>query len=579
MPDAALTLAQTRHQQRVDDLCAASIRALCGQPGLHFRGRRLYRHNRALPPFSPHLNPQPGTDDFASFRGAADAMALRLRLSDAELHQKIRPAEPLPRMLFEMFEQFRVESLTPIDMPGVVHNLRHRFEAWSMAFFDSGLTETSKGILLYTVAQITRSRVTAQPVVEATEDAIEATRMGIVPSLGGDLAGLRRQRHDQAAYAHHALAIAQMITDRIQSQEPAPDDQATSSDADEEPDALDFNLWMDFEGDGADDTPALASKGTSAQLGESTDDYRVFTREFDTEVHASTLLRAEQLREFRERLDATVERQGLGVSRWVRELRSVLAMPVLEGWMDGQEAGRIDGRRLSQLIASPTERRLFCTEPEVPLVACACTFLIDCSGSMRAHIESVAVLVDVLARAMEQLGVHTEVLGFSTNAWNGGRAMRQWVRAGRPAHPGRLNETAHLIFKDRETPWRQARHAMGALLKSELFREGVDGEALRWAAQRLEQHSDTRRLLVVISDGSPTDGATALANDEHYLDHDLSNVVADIEAQGRIEVLGLGVGLDLSPYYRRHRVLDLSNSVTQQVLRESVGLLARHTPP
>lgn len=576
MPGAAPTSAQTRHQQRIDDLCAAAIRALCGQPGLHFRGRRLYRSHRALPPFAPHLHPQPGTDDFASFRGTADAMALRLRFADAELHRTLRPAEPLPRMLFEMLEQFRVESLAPSDMPGVIHNLRHRFEAWSMAFFNSGMTETSKGILLFTVAQITRSRVTAQPVVEATEDAIEATRMGIVPTLGGDLAGLRRQRHDQAAYAQHALAIAQMITDRIQSQEPAPDEQATASDADDAPDALDFNLWMDFEGDGADETPALASKGTSAQLGESADAYRVFTREFDTEVHASTLVRAEQLQAFREQLDAAIERQGLGLSRWVRELRSVLALPVREGWMDGQEAGRIDGRRLSQLIASPTERRLFCTEPEVPLVACACTFLIDCSGSMRTHIESVAVLIDVLARAMEQLGVHIEVLGFSTNAWNGGRAHRQWVRAGRPAHPGRLNETAHLIFKDRETPWRQARHAMGALLKSDVFREGVDGEALRWAAQRLEQHSDARRLLVVISDGSPTDGATALANDEHYLDHDLSNVVAHIEAQGRVEVLGLGVGLDLSPYYRRHRVLDLSNSVTQQVLRESVGLLAQH---
>jgi len=575
MPDAALTLAQTRHQQRIDDLCAASIRALCGQPGLHFRGRRLYRHHRALPPFSPHLNPQPGTDDFASFRGAADAMALRLRFADAALHRTLGPTEPLPRMLFEMLEQFRVESLAPSDMPGVIHNLRHRFEAWSMAFFNSGMTETSKGILLFTVAQITRSRVTAQPVVDATEDAIEATRMGIVQALGSDLAGLRRQRHDQAAYAQHALAIAQMIADQILSQDPAPDEQAKESD-DDEPDALDFNLWMDFEGDGADETPALAGKGTSAQLGDSTDDYRVFTREFDTEVHASTLVRAEQLREFRERLDATVERQGLSLSRWVRELQSVLAIPVREGWVDGQEAGRIDGRRLSQLIASPTERRLFCTEPEVPLVACACTFLIDCSGSMRAHIESVAVLVGVLARAMEQLGVHTEVLGFSTNAWNGGRAHRQWVRAGRPPHPGRLNETAHLIFKDSDTPWRQARHAMGALLKSELFREGVDGEALRWAAQRLERHTDVRRLLVVISDGSPTDGATALANDEHYLDHDLSNVVAEIEAQGRVEVFGLGVGLDLSPYYRRHRVLDLSNSVTQQVLRESVGLLAKN---
>jgi cobaltochelatase CobT len=107
----------TRQQQRIDDLCAASIRALSGDAGLHFRGRRLYRGDKALPPFAPHLNPVM-TDDFASFRGAADAMALRLRLSDAALHQRLRPTEPLPRMLFEMLEQFRVEALAPADMPG-----------------------------------------------------------------------------------------------------------------------------------------------------------------------------------------------------------------------------------------------------------------------------------------------------------------------------------------------------------------------------------------------------------------------------------------------------------------------------
>lgn len=564
----------TRHQQRIDDLCAATIRALSGQAGLHFRGRRLFRNDKALPPFAPHLSPKPEVDDFSSFRGAADAMALRLQFSDAKLHKRLRPTDPMERMLFEMLEQFRVEALAPTDMPGMAHNLRHRFEAWSMAFYNSGLTETSKGILLYTVAQITRSRVTAQPVVEATEDAIEATRMSIVRSLGHDLAGLRRQRFDQAAYAEHALSMASLVAGMLA----AYDLQGIGgeNDIDTEPDdkPLDFNLWMDFDSEGEEEGFTTASSGNSRSLAESGGVYRVFTDEFDTEVDAATLVRAAVLQEYRERLDQRIEQQGLSVARLARELNAVLATPVRDGWIGGQEEGYIDGRQLSQLITSPAERRLFRIEQHAPVADSAVSFLIDCSGSMREHIESVAVLVDVMARALDQIGVTTEVLGFTTNAWNGGRAQKAWMRAGRPPHPGRLNEAAHLIFKDSDTPWRRARPAMGALLKSDLFREGVDGEAVAWAAQRLVQRHDGRRLLMVISDGSPTDGATTLANDAHYLDHHLCNVVAQLEAQGQVEIYGIGVGLDLSPYYRNNRALDLSNSVTNTVLREIVAMTA-----
>lgn len=564
----------TRHQQRIDDLCAATIRALSGQAGLHFRGRRLFRNDKALPPFAPHLSPKPEVDDFSSFRGAADAMALRLQFSDAKLHKRLRPTDPMERMLFEMLEQFRVEALAPTDMPGMAHNLRHRFEAWSMAFYNSGLTETSKGILLYTVAQITRSRVTAQPVVQATEDAIEATRMSIVRSLGHDLAGLRRQRFDQAAYAEHALSMASLVAGMLA----AYDLQGIGgeNDIDTEPDdkPLDFNLWMDFDSEGEEEGFTTASSGNSRSLAESGGVYRVFTDEFDTEVDAATLVRAAVLQEYRERLDQRIEQQGLSVARLARELNAVLATPVRDGWIGGQEEGYIDGRQLSQLITSPAERRLFRIEQHAPVADSAVSFLIDCSGSMREHIESVAVLVDVMARALDQIGVTTEVLGFTTNAWNGGRAQKAWMRAGRPPHPGRLNEAAHLIFKDSDTPWRRARPAMGALLKSDLFREGVDGEAVAWAAQRLVQRHDGRRLLMVISDGSPTDGATTLANDAHYLDHHLCNVVAQLEAQGQVEIYGIGVGLDLSPYYRNNRALDLSNSVTNTVLREIVAMTA-----
>ena len=579
MAEQPAAASATRRQQRIDDLCAETIRALSGQAGLHFRGRRLYRGEAALPPFAPHLSPKPEVDDFSSFRGAADAMALRLRFADAELHKRMRPTDPMERMLFEMLEQFRVEALAPADMPGLVHNLRHRFEAWSMAFYNSGLTETSKGILLYTVAQITRSRVTAQPVVEATEDAIESTRMSIVRSLGHDLAAVRRLRFDQAAYAAHALSIASLVAAMLAAHNQ--EDIAGENDSDTEPDdkLLDFNLWMDFDGEGEEEGFTTASSGNSRSLAESGGVYRVFTHEFDTEANAATLVRASVLQEYRERLDQRIEQQGLSVQRLARELNAVLATPVRDGWIGGQEEGYIDGRKLSQLIASPSERRLFRIEHHAAVADSALSFLIDCSGSMREHIESVAVLVDVLARALDQIGVTTEVLGFTTNAWNGGRARRAWMREGRPPHPGRLNEAAHLIFKDSDTPWRRARPAMGALLKSDLFREGVDGEAVAWAAQRLVQRHDGRRLLMVISDGSPTDGATSLANDDYYLDHHLCNVVAELEARGEVEIYGIGVGLNLSPYYRNNRAFDLSASVSNTVLREIVALIAAGPRP
>ncbi len=574
MVEQQATASATRYQQRIDDLCAASIRALSDEAGLHFRGRRLYRGEKSLPPFAPHLSPKPEIDDFQSFRGAADGMALRLRFADAALHKRLHPTDPMERMLFEMMEQFRVEALAPSDMPGMVANLRHRFEAWSMAFYNSGLTETSKGILLYTVAQITRSRVTAQPVTEATEDAIEATRMSIVRSLGHGLAGLRRQRFDQEAYAEHALSIAHIVAGMLAAYDQ--EDLAGENDSDTEPDdkPLNFNLWMDFEGEGEDEGFTAASSGNSRSLAESGGVYRVFTDEFDTEAQAIDLVRPALLQEYRERLDQRIEKQGLSVARLARELNAVLATPVRDGWQGGLEEGYIDGRQLTQLITSPSERRLFRQEQHAPVSDSAVSFLIDCSGSMREHIEAVAVLVDVMARALDQIGVVTEVLGFTTNAWNGGRAQKAWLRAGRPAHPGRLNETAHLVFKDSDTSWRRARPALGALLKSDLFREGVDGEAVTWAASRMQQRHDGRRLLMVISDGSPTDGATSLANDTHYLDHHLCNVVASLEAQGAVEIYGIGVGLDLSPYYRNNRAFDLSASVSNTVLREIVAMIA-----
>jgi cobaltochelatase CobT len=226
------------------------------------------------------------------------------------------------------------------------------------------------------------------------------------------------------------------------------------------------------------------------------------------------------------------------------------------------------------LISTPAERRLFRAERIEPVADAVVSLLIDCSGSMRQHIERVAMLVDLLSRALEIAGVGSEVLGFSTGAWHGGRAARDWQRAGRPRHPGRLNERCHLVFKDADTPWRRARPSIAALFKADLFREGFDGEAVDWAVERLRQRDEARRMLIVFSDGCPMDSATMQANDDGYLGQHLLQVVQRHEAEGEVQIFGVGVGLDLSVFYRRCQAIDLSQGLRHETLDEIVALIA-----
>jgi cobaltochelatase CobT len=269
-----------------------------------------------------------------------------------------------------------------------------------------------------------------------------------------------------------------------------------------------------------------------------------------------------------------LEDHRINLPRLVRVLQALLTAPESDDWKSAQEEGHIDGRRLGQLVASPTERRLFRTERTTLVCDSLVTFLVDCSGSMRRHQEAVAIMLDVFVRALDLAGVSSEVLGFTTRAWNGGRAMRDWRRRGRPDRPGRLNEVRHLVFKDADTPWRKARPALAAFFKDDLYREGVDGEAVAWAASRMKSRPEPRRLLVVVSDGSPMDSATHLVNDADYLDRHLREVIAQEDAEGAVQVLGLGVGLDLSPFYPRRHALDLGEGFERRVLAEVCMLRA-----
>ncbi|MFC6065690.1 cobaltochelatase CobT-related protein [Streptomyces ochraceiscleroticus] len=565
--------AAVRRRQQAEELCAAAVRALSADPEVHYRGGRPYRGPHPVPVHAPHARTSPDDADFASLRGAADGLALRLRGSDPRRHAEVCPTDdPAARLVFELLEQFRTEAGagTEVPLPGVRTNLRHRFLRWSRACEESGLTETARGLLLFTVAHVARARITGEPVPAHAEDPIEATRAALAPLTGHDLAALRRHRADQRAFAPHALSLARTVAGLLATA----DGPGAKDDADDPPeDGLSpFTALLDLDSESVEET-ATATSGRSRVLADGPGGYRVFTTAYDREGPAAACVRAELLREYRDRLDRRIAAQGVNVPRLARTLQLLLATRAPDGWDGGQEAGHIDGARLSQLITSPTERRLFRTERTAPVADALVTFLIDCSGSMKEHAESVAMLADVFARALDQAGAACEILGFTTGAWNGGRARRDWLRAGRPPHPGRLNERSHLVFKDAAIPWRRARRDIAALLKPDLFREGIDGEAVDWACTRAAARPESRRLLFVVSDGSPMDTATNLANDRNYLDHHLREVVTH---QGNAtEIHGIGVGLDLSPYYRRSRILNLADDTGNGIFREVLGLLAR----
>ena len=589
--------AQVRRQQGLDALCAATLRALSARREVHTRGPHWYAGDSALPSFAPHLHPQaqfnPQSDEQArpvalsgaalaplsesakllSFRGAADGIALRLRFSDALLHRQLRPERPMARRVFDGLEQYRAESLVPAQWPGVRSNMSARFAAWSHAFVSARFHESAQALLLLTVAQISRARVTGEPVDGTLEVLLVATRFGLVPHIGHALAALRRSRFDQRAYAQHALAIAHVVADLADGALQAADRTAKTTPEDSEEEDAWLQIWVDFEA-GEESGFASALEARHAQQG-AAHSYRVFSTRYDCEVRASDLVRQAQLQELRGQLDLSVRACGVSAARLARRLQTLLALPQIDGWDSAQDSGYIDGRRLAQMVAKPDEQSVFRLPHSAARADVALTLLLDCSGSMKQHMERLAPLVDLLTRALDMAGVATEVLGYTTNTWNGGRLMRDWRRAGKPAQPGRLNELCHMVFKESSQPWRRSKPGLAAMLKPDLFRECVDGEALRWAAERLRAQETERRMLVVFSDGSPMDGATVLANDTHYLDRDLQQVARQLEREAAIGLCAVGLGLDLSAYFARSTVLDLQNQTAAQALGDVLALLAR----
>ncbi|MDP3634259.1 MAG: cobaltochelatase subunit CobT, partial [Phenylobacterium sp.] len=298
----------------------------------------------------------------------------------------------------------------------------------------------------------------------------------------------------------------------------------------------------------------------------------------------------EELTRLRAYLDQQLASLSSVVSRLANKLQRKLMAQQNRSWTFDLEEGLLDVARLTRVITDPTASLAFKEEEDTEFRDTVVTILIDNSGSMRGRpIMVAAVCADILARTLERCGVKTEILGFTTRAWKGGTSREDWLKAGKPAQPGRLNDLRHIIYKAADAPWRRAKRNLGLMMREGLLKENIDGEALMWAHQRLIGRTEARRILMVISDGAPVDDSTLSVNSGHYLERHLREVIAEIQDKSPVQLIAIGIGHDVTRYYRRavtivdveqlagaivDQLAELFNEEPRRQTRKTAGLLA-----
>jgi cobaltochelatase CobT len=314
----------------------------------------------------------------------------------------------------------------------------------------------------------------------------------------------------------------------------------------------------------------LAEQPADAALGAGRN-YRVFTTAFDRTVTASALATRDELARLRQTLETEMAGTRAVVARLAKRLMRVLMARQIREWRFDLDEGLLDASRLAPFVASRGAARPFKQELDSPFPSTAVTLLIDHSGSMRGRpMQIAAMTVEIFARVLERCGVRCEVLGFTTRDWDGGEPAREWAAAGYPENPGRLNALEHIVIKAGDVPWRRARVGLGLCLHDEMLKENIDGEALAWAHARLAARPEHRRILVVVSDGTPMDEATFAANGYDYLDHHLVSVVDAIETRSPVRLAAIGIGHDVSRFYRNAtriaRIDDLGPALSDKLM-------------
>ena len=551
----------------------------------------------------------PTMRDVSIARGQGDAMAMRLASHDPEVHRKRAPAEPDARAAYDALEQARVEALGSVRMPGMATNIHEMLEDRLFRQNFAEVDDKADAPIAEALGLMLRERIAGIPIPPSGHAIVELWRSEIEQKAGNSLTTLLGKFEDQDLFSRATRQLLRDLSlvpdsdlddaegedgEQGDDQEPerGKDDEKNpeqgegeSEDAEADEDQTpgqseetgevegaeaDFDQSEEEESTEAGEDAPNPPPGANASEFSNQFNYKVFTQKFDEIVKASDLCPAEELDQLRGTLDKQLESLAGAVARLANKLQRRLMAQQNRSWQFDLEEGLLDTARLTRVVTDPMQALSFKVERDTDFRDTVVTLLIDNSGSMRGRpITIAAICGDILARTLERCGVKVEILGFTTRAWKGGKSREAWLEAGRPANPGRVNDVRHIIYKAADEPWRHARRNLGLMMREGLLKENIDGEALEWARKRLMGRPENRRILMVISDGAPVDDSTQSVNAGNYLEAHLRQVIEDIETRSPIQLVAVGIGHDVTRYYRRAVTLldaeELAGALTDEL--------------
>jgi cobaltochelatase CobT len=572
----------------------------------------------------PQINASTTMKDIAITRGLSDSFALRLANHKDDIHNRYMPQGKNARAMFESVEQARIEAIGANAMPGVAINLSAMLDDRYSKTVVNRSSNRRDTPLEEAVGLILREKLTGEAPPAAARQYVDLWRQWVDEKAKGSLETLSSAVHDQQQFAKFTrdLIAALDMGDELgedpdkgeeneeqeaeedsgernetpegqeqESEQQASDDmleaegesesaemEAQSVNSDDQPD----DQEVDDETDGEEPfRPQLPFSNQASQ-----DFYKVYANTFDEVVSANDLCDEEELTRLRAYLDKQLSNLQGVVARLANRLQRRLMAQQNRSWEFDIEEGMLDSAKLMRVIIDPMHPLSFKMEKDTNFRDTVVTLLIDNSGSMRGRpITVAATCADILARTLERCGVKTEILGFTTRAWKGGQAREKWLAAGKTPNPGRLNDLRHIIYKAADEPWRRARKNLGLMMREGLLKENIDGEALIWAHNRMLGRREQRRILMVISDGAPVDDSTLSVNSGNYLERHLRQVIGDIENKSPIELIAIGIGHDVTRYYKRAVTIvdaeELGGAMTEKLAElfdDKVQFNARPTP-
>ncbi len=558
----------------------------------------------------PQVSRRMTADEVLLTRGTADAFALRHRYHDDGTFQKYAPAGQMARDLYEAMETARIEAVGARHMPGTAGNIDAKIGSEATRRGYDQIRDPAEAPLSVAAGYLIRHLATGRTLPPAADNVMQLWQGYIEEQAGGSLETLQDALGDQQQFARLARQIIddlgygdQLGDDPDDSDDASEDDAEDSGQDDDQPDSTgQDDDQRDDEMDAAPeqsqedqqdasqaqvsmDDMAESEMGDEAEMpegeapleppapqpvSEADPNYDVYETAHDEEIRAEDLADPAELERLRAYLDQQLDPLKGAVSRLANKLQRRLQAQQNRAWEFDLEEGMLDAGRLARVVANPTTPLSFKVEKDTEFRDTVVTLLLDNSGSMRGRpISIAAICADVLARTLERCQVKVEILGFTTRAWKGGTCREAWLAAGRPSQPGRLNDLRHIIYKSADAPWRRTRDNLGLMMKEGLLKENIDGEALEWAYRRLVHRPESRKVLMVISDGAPVDDSTLSVNPANYLEKHLRDVIAMVEKKKLVELLAIGIGHDVTRYYDRAVTItdveQLAGAMTEQL--------------